>query len=250
MNRTRIPAEHWLRRRPIAHRGLHGAGAAENSLTAYRRAAEAGYPIEIDVHLTRDGEIAVFHDDTLDRVCGVQGRVEDLSSAELRKLPLAGTADTIPMLGEVLETVAGRVPLLIEIKDHKPIGRLEERLASVLRSYAGEFAIQSFNPLILKEMYRHAPEFLYGQLACRDYGASVSRVNAWILRTLRSRFLFRPDFVSYELGALPNRYVSAKKYTLLVWTVTDRAGEQKAASLGANIIFENFLPAAPAPPAD
>ena len=228
MKQSRIPAGHWLRTRPVAHRGLHYGVGAENSLTAYRHAVEKEYPIEIDVHLTRDGQIAVFHDDTLDRVCG--------------------TPDTIPMLPEVLETVAGKVPLLIEVKDHKDVGKLEEELAAQLRSYAGEFAIQSFNPLILKEMSRHAPEFLYGQLACWDYGKTTSRLNAWILRTLKSRFLFRPDFVSYYIGALPNRYVTSKKYTLLCWTVTDENAEKKAKALGANIIFENFIPAAPAKP--
>lgn len=248
MKQSRIPAGHWLRTRPVAHRGLHYGVGAENSLTVYRHAVEKEYPIEIDVHLTRDGQIAVFHDDTLDRVCGTPGRVSDFTAAELSKFKLSGTADTIPMLPEVLDTVAGKVPLLIEIKDHKDVGKLEEELAAQLRSYAGEFAIQSFNPLILKEMSRHAPEFLYGQLACWDYGKTTSRLNAWILRTLKSRFLFRPDFVSYYIGALPNRYVTSKKYTLLCWTVTDENAEKKAKALGANIIFENFIPAAPAKP--
>ena len=241
MKKSRIPAEHWLRTRPIAHRGLHVGGIAENSLSAYRHAIEKDFPIEIDVHPTKDGALAVFHDDDLERVCGVKGKVSDFTAEELGKMKLSGTEDCIPMLPEVLAEVDGKVPLLIEIKNHADIGAPEETLCDLLRAYKGEFAVQSFNPLILEKIRELAPEFLRGQLACRKY-QGLPRVQAWILRTLKSRFLSEPDFVSYDVAGLPYRYVTSKKYTLLCWTVTDDSSAQKAKALGANIIFENYLP--------
>lgn len=107
--------------RRYAHRGLHCAaeGVPENSLPAFRRAVEAGYGIELDLHLTTDGRLAVFHDDTLDRVCGVSGRVEEKSYEELRQLRLLGTEEYIPLFEEVLEIVAGRIPMIIEVKYQK-----------------------------------------------------------------------------------------------------------------------------------
>lgn len=107
--------------RRYAHRGLHCAqdGIPENSLPAFRRAVEAGYGIELDLHLTTDGQLVVFHDDTLDRVCGVTGRVDEKSYAELQQLRLLGTEERIPLFSEVLDIVAGKIPMIVEVKYQK-----------------------------------------------------------------------------------------------------------------------------------
>src|SRR4051812_45971454 len=117
----------WLARTPIAHRGLHAAreGRPENSIGAFAHSCALGFPAELDVRLTRDGEVVVFHDRTLKRLTGAAGRVEDRDAAELRALRLLGTRERLPLLREVLELVAGRVPLLIELKAGAPPTALE-----------------------------------------------------------------------------------------------------------------------------
>ena len=239
--RSRIPETHWLRTTPIAHRGLWDETVPENSLTSYRRAIEAGFPIEIDVHLTTDGKIVVAHDDDFSRLCGVQKPVRECSSQEIRTFRLLGTEEPVPFLDETLALVDGKVPLLIEIKDHPDPGPLEEALVRMLRNYRGAFAIQSFNPFLLKRIKRLAPEFLRGLLATWYYPAMPKWKQAF-LHSLRSRIFCQPDFISYDIVHLPNRFVRPKRTPLLCWTVRDVATQRKAKSVGGNIIFENFLP--------
>lgn len=237
---SRIPVSHWLLNRPVAHRGLWDETVPENSLVSYERACAAGYPIEIDVHLTRDGEIVILHDDDLKRLCGVEGLVADKTLAELKQLRLLGSEETVPLLSEALKAVRGRVPFLIEIKGDANRG-LEEKLVSMLRAYRGEFAIQSFNPFILKKIRKLAPDFLRGILATWYYPAMPKWKQAF-LRSLKSCMFAKPDFVSYDVNHLPNKYVAAKKLPLLCWTVRSVPAQRKAKSLGGNIIFENFIP--------
>jgi glycerophosphoryl diester phosphodiesterase len=146
-------------RTPIAHRGLHAAkdGRPENSLAAFDRACAHGFPAELDVRLTRDGEVVVFHDRTLRRLTGASGRVEDRAAAELRPLRLLGTDQRVPMLSEVLELVAGRVPLLIELKAGAPPTALERAVLVALDGYAGEVAIQSFKLRTVRALDRAEP---------------------------------------------------------------------------------------------
>ena len=126
-------------RTPIAHRGLHAArdGRPENSLAAFAHACALGFPAELDVRLTRDGEVVVFHDRALRRLTGAAGRVEDRAAAEVRALRLLGTGERVPLLREVLDLVGGRVPLLIELKAGAPPTRLEHAVLAALDGYAG-----------------------------------------------------------------------------------------------------------------
>ena len=161
---TRPPLPPDLLRLPIAHRGLHdrGIGRIENSLSAVAAAAAAGYAIEIDVQCSSDGQAVVFHDDTLDRLTGETGAVAARTAAELAGIALTGATDTIPALPQVLSAVAGRVPLLVEIKDRSGTlsetdGRLEAAVASALADYAGPVAVMSFNPHSVARMAALAP---------------------------------------------------------------------------------------------
>ena len=133
-------------RTPIAHRGLHAAqdGRPENSLAAFARCCALGFPAELDVRLTRDGRVVVFHDRALKRLTGARGRVEDRDVGDLRRLRLLETSQRIPLLEEVLELVDGRVPLLLELKAGAPGTALEAAILEALRGYRGEVAIQSF----------------------------------------------------------------------------------------------------------
>ena len=151
-----------------AHRGLHGENVPENSLAAFALARNAGYGIELDVRLSRDRRVMVFHDDTLKRMCGVDRRVEELTCAELQSLRLAGSDQTIPTLDQVLALIGGRVPLLIELKgtgrDESPLCK---RVSKLLDDYAGAFAIESFNPMILSWFRNYRPRFARGILVTR-----------------------------------------------------------------------------------
>jgi glycerophosphoryl diester phosphodiesterase len=141
---TQAPA--WLRSRPVAHRGLHDAARPENSLAAFEASAQAGHPIELDVHLTADGHAVVFHDDDLPRMTGRPGRVADATLAELRALPLLDTDERIPSLDDVLALVHGRVPVLVELKARAPYGPLEQAVRDRLRRRPGAYAVQSLDP--------------------------------------------------------------------------------------------------------
>ena len=151
-----------------AHRGLHGHGVAENSLTAFRLAAEAGYGIELDVRLSRDGRLVVFHDDTLDRVTEATGRVDAQDYSVLKELSLLGTDDKIPLFSDVLKLVDGRVPLLIELKEEAFRYEVAEKTLEELQGYNGRYVIESFNPLTLGRVKKIAPEISRGVL-CMNY---------------------------------------------------------------------------------
>ena len=158
--------------RNFAHRGLHSRDKSvpENSLKAFELAAAAGYGMELDVQLTRDGQVVVFHDDTLNRVCGVNGRVDDYTFAELQKFPLCGTDERIPLFSDVLNTVAGRGAIICELKTAGKKNReLSRKTYDLIAAYPGEICVESFDPRIVAWFRFHAPELLRGQLAQKEY---------------------------------------------------------------------------------
>ena len=232
--------------RNFAHRGLHKADKSvpENSLEAFRCAAEQGYGMELDVQLSRDGQVVVFHDDTLNRVCGVDARVDELTFAELRELRLCGTEQTIPLFSEVLETVDGRGPLIVELKNGKRNRELCEKTYALLRTYRGDACIESFNPLIVAWFRFHAPELLRGQLASpkEDYVRDGrSGLQSVVLSNTLLNVAARPQFIAYKLGPRP---LGARVAELLGamkvgWTAHDPSAEKGRDA----VIFEFYRPA-------
>ncbi len=193
--------------RNFAHRGLHSEDKSvpENSLEAFRLAGRAGYGAELDVRLTKDGQVVVFHDDTLDRMCGVSGRVDEKSYDELKLLSLAGTNQRIPLLTEVLEVYSGRGPLIVEIKNGSRNRELCEKTYAILSDYPGEVCVESFNPRILRWFRFHAKDIVRGQLATTmsDYDGAVSRPTAFMLSHCLLNFISRPQFIAYRVGYRP-----------------------------------------------
>ena len=171
--------------RNYAHRGLHteDGSVPENSLPAFRAAAEAGYAVEMDVHLTADDRLVVFHDDTLERMCGVQGVIDDFTLAELRALRLGKTDCVIPTFAEALEALGGRVPLLLEVKRGHDNRRLCALTLEALRTYTGPYCVESFDPTIVAWFRRNAPDILRGQLSQppKEYGTALSKPAAAIV---------------------------------------------------------------------
>ena len=191
----------------FAHRGLHKKDKTvpENSLAAFERASSYGYGMELDVQLSKDGQVVVFHDDTLNRVCGVDSRVDEKTYDELSKISLCGTTQTIPLFSEVLKTVRGRGPLIVELKNGKRNEELCEKTYALLEKYSGEYCIESFNPFIVRWFKKNAPEVIRGQLANppKDYNGEVGPITAVILGNCLLNFLSRPQFIAYKITPKP-----------------------------------------------
>lgn len=234
----------WLVEYPIAHRGLHTDEMPENSLGAFQNAIDNGYPIELDVHLTCDGTVVVFHDDSLARVTNKDGYVKNLTKDTLKDYSIFGTKYTIPTFKEVLDLVAGQVPILIEVKNTGKVGELESSLLKILKDYTGEYAIQSFNPYVLEWFKKNAPQIARGQLAGYFKGEKLSFIKKFALkRMLLNKKISCPDFISYDARNVPNRFVKKyKKLPLLVWCVRSQDEYLKKVKYCDNIIFENFEP--------
>ena len=205
-----FPGRGGDKRRPFenryfAHRGLYSEDQSvpENSLPAFEAACLKGYGIELDVQLSRDSRVVVFHDDDLERACGIKSRVDAFDLDELEKMPLFGTGERIPLFTEVLETVGKRVPLIVELKTGPRKAELCEKTLSILREYGGEACVESFDPLIVSWFRKHAPEMLRGQLS-QQAGAfrylGINSVLSFVLANLMLNFLARPEFVAYRIG--------------------------------------------------
>lgn len=233
----------------FAHRGLHGEGRAENSMSAFMRARELGFGIELDVRLSADGELVVFHDNDLNRVCGKEGRVADYTAAELREMKLAGTNDGIPTFHEVLEAIDGAVPLLIEIKSDKVKDGVSERVLEELKDYRGDYIVESFNPFMLRKIRRGRPDILIGILSCIYKKNEKTRGKPLysLLENLYLNFLMRPDFIAYEKDGYAKRNLRFLRHTyrapLFAWTIESAEEEAAAISHGFDsVIFEGYIP--------
>ena len=228
----------------FAHRGLHKKDKTvpENSLAAFERASSYGYGIELDVQLSKDGQVVVFHDDTLNRVCGVDSRVDEKTYDELSKISLCGTTQTIPLFSEVLKTVRGRGPLIVELKNGKRNEELCEKTYALLEKYSGEYCIESFNPFIVRWFKKNAPEVVRGQLANppKDYNGEVGPITAVILGNCLLNFLSRPQFIAYKITPKPFtvKLCEALGAMKVAWTSHDWVNEKFYDA----VIFEFYKP--------
>ncbi|MFC2163918.1 glycerophosphodiester phosphodiesterase family protein [Acidobacteriota bacterium] len=238
----------WLLASPIAHRGFYdnASNYPENSLASFERAIKSGYPIELDVRLLKDSDVVVFHDEDLERMTKHQDLIKDCDSDQIRQIKLLESHQTIPLLSEVLDTVAGQVPLIIEVKneDHR-VGPLEMALWQRLSSYKGKYAIVSFNPFTLKWFSKNAPEVIRGQLSSDFHGEDLPFYTKFLLRNLFMNSVSKPDFVLYDIRCLPYwaaTRVKKKGLPLLGWTATNQEDHIKATKFCDNVIFEGYQP--------
>ena len=238
-----------------AHRGLHdvAAGRPENSLSAFRAAAEAGFGAELDVHLMADGSLAVVHDSDLARVCGRPGIVETMTRQDLADYPLLGSGETIPLLEDVLAVFAGKGPLIVELKpDRSNAAALTDAAMERLRAWPGTYCVESFRPAVLARLRKRWPEVLRGQLSCAFRGQGRGpheKLAYWAVRHLLVCAAGRPDFVAY--GWEDRDEVSLRLMRKLwhvheaYWTVRDPAVMDALEAQGASVIFEGFVPSSP-----
>lgn len=234
--------------RLYAHRGLHNEERAENSMSAFEAAVDAGYGIELDIRLSKDGKLVVFHDDTLDRVCGREGKVIDFTAEELADFKLNGTNDGVPLFSDVLSLVDGKVPLLVEIKENPGDSAVSKAACEMLKEYKGDFIVESFNPLSLKTVKENMPEITRGLLSHRYYEYEQYRKPLYFaLQALLLNFLCRPAFIAYDhrhAKAFGLRFIRGFfDVPTLAWTVRSAEEEAIARKNGFDgIIFENYLP--------
>ena len=233
-----------------AHRGLHNKekGIPENSMTAFRLAVEHGYGAELDVHLLKDGRLAVFHDAKLERICGVEGTIEELTAEDLPNYHLLGTEETIPLFEDVLAVFEGKTPLIIELKAvNGNAAALTDAVMKVLKDWNGTYCIESFHPAVVRHLKKHYPHVIRGQLSENFFkGGSVSGVNAVLMTFLLTTFFTRPDFIAYAHQHRSNisLRIMRKLYGVheVGWTIRDQSVMEKLEKDGVVPIFENFIP--------
>jgi glycerophosphoryl diester phosphodiesterase len=231
---------------PVAHRGLWNRnGAPENSLAAFQAACEAGYGVELDVHLSSDGEAMVFHDDDLKRMTGVEGKLRDRTAADLAELRLAGTDETIPTLRETLALIGRRAMIHIELKTpYGEVGPLEQRVHELLIDHAGPTCVIGFNP------YSHAwfadrfPGVLRG-LDSYDYkqAPNMNEAQRESFARLEHVAIARPHFLALHIGMLPDERATKFRedgMPVVAWTVRDPGQWDAVKDHCDNLIFEGF----------
>jgi glycerophosphoryl diester phosphodiesterase len=241
----------WLTARPVAHRGYHdpAKGRIEN-ISAVAAAVARRFAVEVDLQLSADGEIVVFHDDTLDRLTEASGRVDRLSLAALRAARFRDSNQQIPTLDEVLEEVGGRVPLFLELKSNWNFDRrLEEAVAKMLASYVGPIAVMSFDPFAVRAIRRLIPHMPSGLVAGHFVSTEEHPVPAHYLfafRHLLAASFALPYFIAYDVSYLPASAPLMIRHAfglpLLTWTVRTEAERQVASRWADQIIFEGFDP--------
>ena len=232
----------------FAHRGLHSRDKhiPENSLAAFKAAVDAGYGIELDLQFSKDEQIVVFHDDTLNRVCKVKGRVDDFTLAELKEMSLCKTDERIPLFSEVLEIVDGKVPLLVEFKNGPKNDLLCEKTLPMLRAYKGDFCIESFSPFIVKWFRNNAPDILRGQLSApaKEFGDELGGFSAFLLSHCYTNIICRPHFISYHKKKQSLAVKLADKLGAMrfVWTVRPDDDIRGLEKKNDAVIFEFYTP--------
>lgn len=232
-----------------AHRGLHSQGIPENSLSAFRAAKDAGYGIELDVHLMKDGNLAIIHDSSLKRTAGADAIVEELTTAQLSTYRLDGTQDRVPLFSQVLELIDGKVPLIVEVKSSKGNhAQLCEATCNLLNTYNGPYCIESFDPRCVFWLKKHRPDIIRGQLT-EDFFKSNSTLPALVKFMMKHQlynFLSQPDFVAYRFAdrKTVSNFLCRKLWGLqgVSWTIRNQEDFETAVKEDWIPIFENFKP--------
>lgn len=236
----------WLTTKPISHRGyFNNPTVPENSLAAFKQSIEKGLPIELDVQLSKDKQVVVFHDyDTL-RLCKLDKKVNEQTLEELKALFLFDTKELIPTLAEVLDLIDGQVGLLVELKNEGKAGDLEEQVALVLDGYKGNFSVQSFSPFSVRWFYKNRPHFLRGLIASKFINEDLGGLVKLILSKLWFRPYVKPNYIAYNFKDLDTTLATKlkkKKLPLIAWTITNPSEAKVAKILFDNIIFEQYDP--------
>lgn len=212
----------FLKQNLIAHRGIH-INEPENSTKAIKEAIKKNYTVEFDVHLLKDGTIVVFHDDNLKRMTGINKKLKDCTYEEIKNIKLLNTNNHIPTLKEILKEVDGKVPIIVELKYDRRVGKLEKELVKILDNYKGKFCIMSFNPLSIRWFKKHKPEYIRGLLISHKTKKKRFLSNKIMI------FLSKPDFISCNYKLYKNKKIKKqmKKIPVIAWTIKNDKNYEK-----------------------
>lgn len=246
LSHRELPAlKNWY----YAHRGLHKEGLPENSLGAFAAAKDAGYGIELDIHLMKDGNLAVIHDASLKRTAGVDVQIENLAAVDLANYRLEGTEEKIPLFCEVLKLIDGKVPLIVELKSvDNNYAELCAATCEILKDYQGLYCIESFDPRCILWLRKNKNSIIRGQLAFDTFSDKFDV--PWVLKFALKHNLLnivtRPDFIAYcfsDRKTLGN-FLCRKVWRMqgVAWTIRTEADFEASVKEGWLPIFENFLP--------
>lgn len=227
-----------------AHRGLWGEDVVENTMPAFYNAFRAGYGIELDVRLSSDDQVVVYHDDTLERLCGREDRVDSLTASELSWVNINGCYERIPLFSEVLDRIDHKTPLCIELKGTDT--KLCEEVAKLLDHYDGYFSVESFNPFLLNWFRVNRPRFVRGQLVTNVWKQKNASLFSKVFGTpMLFNFLSRPDYIAYDI-----RYKNLSVWLcdklfhalMFAWTVKTPGEYSSLKADGRVVIFQDFEP--------
>ncbi len=234
--------------RLYAHRGVHdnASDAPENSLAAFKKAVENDYGIELDIQMTKDGQVVVFHDDTLNRVCGIDGRVNDYTYEQLQEFALCDSEEKIPLFTDVLSLVNGKVPLIVEFKGNNMDMSLCPVADAILQNYKGVYCMESFNPLIVAWYRKNRPQVVRGQLSECFFSNGKKNLIHFVLQNLLVNFYAKPDFIAYKWSDYKNisRRLCRSLYgiTSVTWTIQSEEAYEASKEHFDLFIFDSFIP--------
>ena len=232
-----------------AHRGLYekDQSVPENSLEAFRRAAEHGYGVELDVQLSKDGAVVVFHDDIVDRMTTEKGRVDSFTLAELKAMPLMGTEHRMPLFTDVMAVLDGVSPTIVELKSTPNYEELCTKTLAILRTLKGPYCVESFDPRIVRWFYKNAPDLVRGQLTESFSHWRKAGLPLWrcvMMHTLFVNFLTHPQFIAFGRGHRPLCMLLGRKLgaKTVFWTERPDADHATLQKRYDCRIFEHYRP--------
>ena len=237
----------WLTHSPIAHRGLHDISRQipENSMQAFMGAVDHGFSIELDIRRTSDNQIVVFHDSNLLRLTGSNQHIEALPFQSIRDLRINNIEYRIPLFEDVLKTVAGKVPILVDIKNEKTAGVFESKIYEIIRTYSGKFAIESFNPHTLQWFKNNAPGILRGRVGMDPHADNFRFLRRYLVGRYLKDPVGSPDFLAYDIRCRPYwavQFHRSKGAAILGWTAKNEKQMTACGKYFDNLMFEGFLP--------
>ena len=234
----------------IAHRGLFDnlKNCPENSLKAFECAVRQGYGIELDVQMTKDKKLVVFHDDSLKRMCNIEKKISECTYEEIASYHLLESSQIVPLFSEVLSVIDGKVPVIIEVKTDSDYLELCEKVSEELNKYDGEYCIESFHPLVVAWFRINHPHIIRGQLSTHYRKDKINRncIESFLLTNLLFNFYTRPDFIAYN-----HNYKNQFSYKLckffykpinVAWTIRNKKELEEANNDFDIIIFDSFIP--------
>lgn len=234
-----------LLKNPFAHRGLFdNEYITENSIPAFESALNKNHSIELDIRITSDNKLVVFHDHNLERLTGIKKEINEIESSDLKNIKLKNSEQSIPAIDEVLELVNGRVAILIDIKNGRTFGILENELLKSLKNYKGYFAVHSSSPFSRNWIKRKSPEIEVGQLVSNFNNLNFLVKQGFMQLNKFSHNLVKPDFLSCNIDSLPDKWaerIRKNGIPVLSWTIKNTEQYEKAKKYSDNFIWEKIL---------